>query len=164
MTLFIRKASPFDARAMCDLLNDIIATGRHSALTAPLKPDQFQDLLMTTDGRSALHVAVDDAETCLGFQWIGPWPGTPSEACEISTFVKIGETGIGIGSRLFEATKAAAEALGYDWINANIRADNQSGLTYYQSRGFRPYSTLNGVTLDNGLVVDKVLKCYDLKD
>lgn len=164
MTIHIRKASPFDAGAMCDLLNEIIADGRYSALTTPLTRAQLSDLLLNADGRSANHVAVDDTEACLGFQWIGPWPGTPPEACEISTFVKVGETGLGIGSRLFEASKLAAQELGYRWINANIRADNESGLTYYQSRGFRPYSSLKDVTLENGQVVDKILKYYDLRD
>jgi ribosomal protein S18 acetylase RimI-like enzyme len=52
--------------------------------------------------------------------------------------------------------------LGYVWINANIRADNEGGLIYYQSRGFRDYGRREGVALASGLVVDKVLKRYDI--
>lgn len=163
MTIHIRKASPFDAGAMCDLLNEIIADGRYSALTTPLTRAQLSDLLLNADGRSANHVAVDDTEACLGFQWIGPWPGTPPEACEISTFVKVGETGLGIGSRLFEASKLAAQELGYRWINANIRADNESGLTYYQSRGFEDWIRVEDVALANGFKVARVYKRFDLR-
>jgi hypothetical protein len=52
--------------------------------------------------------------------------------------------------------------LGYAWINANIRADNEGGLIYYQSRGFRDYDRWEGYQLPSGLVVDKVLKRFDL--
>ena len=61
---------------------------------------------------------------------------------------------MGIGSRLFEATRDRRK-LGYQWINAHIRADNESGLTFYQSRGFRDWKHVQGVTLKNGMV-DKV--------
>ena len=51
---------------------------------------------------------------------------------------------------------------GYVWINAEIRADNTGGLIYYQSRGFEDYGRIKDYRLDDGMVVDKVLKRYDL--
>jgi ribosomal protein S18 acetylase RimI-like enzyme len=86
----------------------------------------------------------------------------PPEAAEIATFVQVGQTGLGIGSKLFTATAAAAKSIGYKWINANIRADNEGGLMYYQSRGFVDYRKIEGYRLDSGDVVDKILKRYDL--
>ena len=86
----------------------------------------------------------------------------PSEACDVATFVRLGQTGLGIGSKLFEATKRAARELGYSWINATIRADNESGLTYYQSRGFEDYARKTDVPLGNGFSVDRISKRYDL--
>jgi ribosomal protein S18 acetylase RimI-like enzyme len=98
----------------------------------------------------------------VGFQWIAPNDGLPPEAVDIATFAKPGRQGLGIGSRLFDATRAAAKALGYRWINANIRAENESGLTYYQSRGFEDYGRIRGYRMADGTVVDKILKRYDL--
>jgi L-amino acid N-acyltransferase YncA len=98
----------------------------------------------------------------LGFQWVSPHPNLPPESCDIASFVQIGRTGLGIGSALFTATAAAAKALGYKWINATIRADNDGGLTYYQSRGFRTWTVDEGVQLDSGQVVNKISKRYDL--
>ena len=69
---------------------------------------------------------------------------------------------MGIGSKMFDATVKAARILGFEWISANIRADNTGGLTYYQSRNFETYDRKMGVTLADGTVVDKVLKRYDL--
>ena len=70
--------------------------------------------------------------------------------------------GLGIGSALFTATRAAAKRLGYAWINATIRADNPVGLAYYQSRGFRDWHLLEDVPLGDGTVVDKICKRFDL--
>jgi ribosomal protein S18 acetylase RimI-like enzyme len=98
----------------------------------------------------------------MGFQWIEPARYLPPEAAEIATFARMGHTGLGIGSKLFEATQSAAKALGYAWINANIRADNGGGLIYYQSRGFEDYGRIEGYEMGDGTRVDKVLKRFDL--
>ena len=86
----------------------------------------------------------------------------PPQAANIATFVQIGQTGLGIGSALFDATRKAAKELGYVWINANIRADNEGGLIYYQSRGFQDYGIIEGYRMGNGQLVDKRLKRFDL--
>ena len=75
---------------------------------------------------------------------------------------QIGRTGLGIGSALFSAIAGAAKNLGYVWINATIRADNTGGLTYYQSRGFRDWHHDEAVKLDNGSIVSKISKRYDI--
>jgi hypothetical protein len=48
------------------------------------------------------------------------------------------------------------------WINASIRADNEGGLTYYQSRGFRTWTIDKDIKLDTSLIVDKISKRYDI--
>ena len=98
----------------------------------------------------------------VGFQWISPHPKLPPEASDIATFVQIGRTGLGIGSALFSSTSQAAKDLGYIWINATIRADNEGGLTYYQSRGFRDWRFDEDVVLDSGQIVSRISKRYDL--
>ncbi|TKZ19332.1 GNAT family N-acetyltransferase [Shimia litoralis] len=160
----VRAGATADLREVADLLNDIILAGGTSALTTPLSASALGDWLNANRDRSAWHVATGPQGDILGFQWIGPWDHLPSNACDIGTFVKIGQIKLGIGSSLFEATCDAALDLGYDWINANIRADNSGGLAYYQSRGFRIWDRLEGVALSNGHIVDKILKRYDLRD
>ena len=118
--------------------------------------------MAANDGKSAWHVALNDQEQVVGFQWISTAGYLPPEAAEIATFVQIGQTGLGIGSKLFDATRRAAKEIGYVWINANIRADNEGGLIYYQSRGFEDYGAIKDYKMQDGQVVDKVLKRYDL--
>ncbi|MBO6897079.1 MAG: GNAT family N-acetyltransferase [Shimia sp.] len=158
----IQKGSTVDLRQTAELLNEIIAIGGTTAMTKPMSRDDLEGWLMADQDCSTWHVALTEDGTLLGFQWIGPWGDLPPEACGIGTFVKAGRTGLGIGSKLFEATKTAARALGYTWMDAEIRADNEGGLAYYQSRGFENYKRKDGVVLDNGTEVSKIHKRYDL--
>ena len=158
----VRRASKFDARSMAELLNAIIEEGGSTARVKGVAAKDIAEMMEFSATRSAWYVAIDKHENVTGFQWIQPYDGIPAEACEISTFVEVGRTGLGIGSSLFEATKAAAKSLGYTWINANIRTDNEGGLTYYQSRGFRDWRLDEGVALADGIIVNKVHKRYDI--
>jgi L-amino acid N-acyltransferase YncA len=162
MTISVRPATEFDAREMAVLLNEIIEAGGTTALVRPVTGEDIATWMRAAPERSAWQLAVTDAGEIVGFQWIEPASYLPDEAAEIASFVRIGRSGLGIGSALFGATEAAARRLGYAWINANIRADNEGGLIYYQSRGFRDYDRLVGYRMENGQVVDKILKRYDL--
>jgi L-amino acid N-acyltransferase YncA len=158
----VRRPISLDAPDMARLLNEIIKIGGTTALTRPVTGDDLNEWMMSNADQSAWHVALDEVEKVVGFQWIGPHPNLPPEACDVATFVQVGRTGLGIGSALFEATAAAAKQLGYVWINATIRADNTGGLTYYQSRGFRYWHFDEGVRLESGQIVNKISKRYDV--
>jgi len=158
----VRPAMTLDSASMARLLNEIIEVGGTTALVRPVTADDINDWMAAAADRSAWHVAVDTSERVVGFQWVAPHAQLPPMACDIASFVQIGQSGLGIGSSLFTATAKAAKALGYKWINATIRADNAGGLTYYQSRGFRDWARDSAVLLENGQIVDKISKRYDL--
>jgi ribosomal protein S18 acetylase RimI-like enzyme len=159
----VRPAHALDAREMAEILNEIIAIGGTTAMTGQIDAAYFVTRMRTAPEASAWHVAETEAGEILGFQWIAPGADyLPPEAAEIATFAKPGRQGLGIGSKLFEATKDAAKRMGYAWINANIRADNTGGLAYYQSRGFEDHGRIAGYRMDDGTVVDKILKRFDL--
>ncbi|MEL6585449.1 MAG: GNAT family N-acetyltransferase [Pseudomonadota bacterium] len=132
----IRRAQPFDAGAMAALLQAIIDKGGTTALRGPVMGADLRDWMAQTD--TIWHVAELDGDI-LGFQWIGPNSALPPQACDIATFVDLDRHGLGIGTRLFDASRKAAKAAGFAWINATIRKENTGGLSYYQSRGFEPY-------------------------
>lgn len=158
----VRPPIALDTADMARLLNEIIFAGGTTALTRPVNGQDLAEWIATDPDQSAWHVAVDDAERIVGFQWITPAEYLPKEAAEIATFVQMGQTGLGIGSALFNATQKAAKRLGYIWINANIRADNEGGLIYYQSRGFQDYRIIEGYKMADGQIVNKRLKRFDL--
>ena len=160
--LTIRRPIPLDLPNMARLLNQIIEEGGTTALARPVTADDLGEWMGFEPDRNAWHVALDKDEAVVGFQWIEPKGSLPPEACNIATFVQIGQTGLGIGSALFEATRKAAKARGYVWINADIRADNEGGLIYYQSRGFQDYGVIEDYKMADGQIVNKRLKRFDL--
>lgn len=162
--MIIRPAHDLDAGEIAALLTEIIAIGGTTAITGDVSREDILGWMSRTGG--AWHVAETEEGEILGFQYIAPGSTLPPEAAEIATFTKPGKQGLGIGSKLFEATRVVAKALGYQRINANIRADNTSGLAYYQSRGFEDYGKIEGYQMatpdGRGRVVDKILKRLDL--
>ncbi|WGH77468.1 GNAT family N-acetyltransferase [Jannaschia ovalis] len=138
--LHIRPARPFDAGAMAALLNEIIAIGGTTAIAGPVTGDALRAWMAEAD---IWHVA-ETAGEIVGFQWVGPSPKLPPEACDIASFVRPGAHGVGIGSKLFDATRKEAKARGYAWINATIRVENEGGRAYYRSRGFEAYARTPG--------------------
>ncbi|MCO6384163.1 GNAT family N-acetyltransferase [Oceanicola sp. 502str15] len=159
--IHIRPATPADARAITELLQEIVDAGGTTAITGQVKREDIAAQIRATP-RAAWHVAEDETGELLGFQWIDPMIEEPETCAEIATFARKGRTGLGIGSALFKATQEAARRLDYTWIRANIRADNAGGLAYYQSRGFEDYGRIEGYVMGDGTVVDKVLKRFDL--
>lgn len=155
-------AGALHAREMADILNAIIKKGGTTAYTRELTASDLKARMAANPERSVWHIAETTEGEVVGFQWITSADYLPDEAAEIATFVKLGKVGLGIGSALFKKTKTAARQMGYRWINANIRADNESGLTYYRSRGFEQYATQPNIRLDSGQIVDKTLNRYDL--
>lgn len=156
----VRRAGVLDARQMAELLNAVIKIGGTTAITEPVQAEDMKSWMQSDN--SIWHVAEDDTGEILGFQWVEPHEKLPPEATNIATFAQVGKTGMGIGSSLFRATEKAARELGFQWINAEIRADNEGGLIYYQSRGFEDYARTTGVTLADGQIVDKIHKRFNL--
>ncbi|WP_375687950.1 GNAT family N-acetyltransferase [Pseudooceanicola sp. LIPI14-2-Ac024] len=159
--LHVRRAGPLDAAPMADLLNEVIAIGGTTAMTDPVTR---ADMLawLDADPMSIWFVAEDEDGALLGFQWVDRPDETQASVCYISTFSRVGRTGLGIGSALFAATRDAARAAGFRFIEAEIRADNTGGLAYYQSRGFEEAGRKTGVRLKDGTLVDKVIKRFEL--
>ena len=158
----VRRAGDLDARAMAELLTEIIRKGGTTAYTQDVSRGNILEWFRQAPDRSAWHVAEDDKGALLGFQFIEPHPDLPPEACDIATFVMLGQTKLGIGSKLFEASHKTALYLGYRWMNATIRTDNAGGLAYYQSRGFEPYARHPDHRLANGQMVNKISTRFDL--
>ncbi|QYZ68923.1 GNAT family N-acetyltransferase [Neotabrizicola shimadae] len=160
--MIIRPATPADAPAMTALQNEIIAIGGTTAYQRPRHEDEVREDYITAPEAVYCHVALDDDGTLLGFQALGRWPGLPAGWADIGTFVTPARQRSGAGAALFAATAAAARAAGIATINATIRADNVPGLGYYARRGFIIYATDPDWALDDGRVVGRVSKRFDL--
>src|SRR4051812_854028 len=162
MDLRIRPTVRADARALADLLNEIIAAGGTTAYETPFTPEAFADAHIDGPAVITSMIAEHDDDRPMGFQILlasdklGPGWG------DIGTFARRGSTTRGIGSALFAATKAAAIAAGLKAINATIRADNTGGLAFYARMGFVDYAVARAVPLADGTPVDRISRRYQL--
>jgi L-amino acid N-acyltransferase YncA len=92
----VRPAMQLDTSSMAKLLNEIITIGGTTALVRPVTANDLAGWMQSSPERSAWHVALDESERVVGFQWIEPSDQLPADAAEIATFVQVGQTGLGI--------------------------------------------------------------------
>jgi L-amino acid N-acyltransferase YncA len=160
--LRVRRATPEDAVALCEILNEIIALGGTTALETQHTPAELDEHYISGPECIFCHMAETADGTALGFQTLLRSPDLPGDWGDIGTFTRRSPRVPGVGTALFEQTKKAARDRGLSVINATIRADNYSGIPFYEKMGFRTYDIAKAVPLKDGTPVDRVLKRYSL--
>jgi RimJ/RimL family protein N-acetyltransferase len=162
--IHVRHAVPADAAALCDILNAIIMAGGTTAMEDPLSLAAFTGCFLEGERFLACFVAEDTLTSRpLGFQSLSRHPGLPTDWADIGTFARSEVRTRGAGTALFARSKIWAGERDVVAINAAIRADNQSGLAYYEKMGFRNYQIVKGVPLRDGTPVDRIFKCHAMK-
>ena len=164
MSISVRKAAPSDVPAMARLLNEIIEQGGTTAYETPFSTAEMEaEYISSPDVISC--VVAEEGGQLLGFQGLfAPHADDPMPEgwCFIATFADVRSTGKGVGRQLFAATTQAARDAGLSTIDATIRADNASGLAFYERIGFVDYDRIVGVPLQDGTKVDRVRKKFAL--
>ena len=168
MTIEIRTAVADDGTALAELLNEIIDIGGTTAFLTPFDAEAIRSKFIELELGISCVVAERRGEI-LGFQtlewcdpsYTGPEP-LPLDWALISSFVRNGHGRKGIAHRLFDTTFTHARTAGVSVIDATIRADNASGLGYYDAIGFVDFQRLKDVPLADGSKVDRVRKRLDL--
>jgi len=161
MTVAIRPVQHTDIGQMTELLNEIIEIGGTTAYLTPQTEADIARWVSRGGDKASWHVADEDGAV-LGFQWAEPHDQLPAVAASVATFVRVGTVGKGLGTRLFAATTAKARALGFVWLNASIRSDNVSGLTYYAKMGFKDWKIDPDAALSDGRITGKTHKRFNL--
>lgn len=155
--MIVRNSSPDDAEGMAQVLNAIIAAGGTTAHEHEKSADEVR--LHYIDGPEVETSVVAEVDgQVIGWQSLGMWQGE----MHIGTFVRIGVQAKGIGAALFAATCGAARDRGLTQIIAHIRADNAPGLAYYARIGFRDIGADPDFALEDGRVVGRVFRRFDL--
>ena len=163
MSIIVRPVTSADAPELAKLLNAIIARGGTTALEQPFTPERLDQTYLTGPGVLSCVVAVDSASGLLeGFQTVVRDSDLPKGWGDIATFARVDGIQRGIGSALFAVTRKNAHALGLVAINAEIRADNTGGLTFYGKMGFEDYRVDPAIPLRDGTQVDRMHKRYPL--
>lgn len=155
----VRRDDLKDAAGVADVLNNVIAAGRYTALTGHWTPEAELAFLQGFLGpRSELFVA-EVAGRIVGFQCIEPFAAYTSTMDHVSilgTYVHADFRGGGIGRELAKATWAFARTHGYEKAVIYVLAHNESGLGYYRHLGFEERGVLARQTKIDGVYYDEV--------
>ncbi len=162
MNITIRPFKDIDTTQMTEILNEIIEIGGTTAYLITLPQSELASWVARGVEHTSWTVAENEAGHLVGFQWAEPHPLLPPEAASIATFVRVGVVGRGIGTRLFAETSKHMKRFGFEWINASIRSDNDSGLRYYTKMGFNDWKIEPDAALSDGRITGKHHKRYDL--
>ena len=137
----IRSATPSDAAALNNVLQDLIATGKR---IKPSDPDFVLTHYISDPGRIKCSIAQDENGLILGFQSLklaeeGNPYGTPIGWGIIGTHIRTSAARRGVSKSLFASSEQAAKTAGLPKIEALIGANNTPALAFYESLGFRKY-------------------------
>ncbi|TCD15183.1 GNAT family N-acetyltransferase [Oricola cellulosilytica] len=133
-------------------------------METPIDDADFLAAFLCVDNSVCCHTAVAGPESVpVGFQSLSTHPRLPSEWLDIATYARPKRKLRGIGRALFGPTLEFACQRGIIAINATIRADNRSGLSYYEKMGFRDWAIERAMPLADGTPVDRISRMYDLR-
>ncbi|MGL5008841.1 MAG: GNAT family N-acetyltransferase [Paracoccaceae bacterium] len=155
--MIIRCAQSQDAAAMADILNAVIAIGGTTAhQTAKSVETVLANYITGPDVLSS--VVAEDQGQVIGWQSAEHWQGD----AHIGTFVRPGIQAKGVGAAMFALSRDILHEAGITSIIASIRKDNVPGLAYYARMGFVDFAEDPGFALDDGTVVGRVHRRFDL--
>tara|TARA_R110002051_G_scaffold38640_4_gene81992 strand:+ start:13455 stop:13916 length:462 start_codon:yes stop_codon:yes gene_type:complete len=146
----VRPAVNGDAAQMVTLLNTIIAAGNTTTQQATFDIAAMRAHYISPPALICCHVAISNGRLS-GFQFLG-WDGAQDGQAIIASFISPVRAQMGIGQKLFAATRFAAKAACVKTIDAIIQADNIAELSYYHGLGFSDYGTPS----------DRIRKRFDL--
>jgi GNAT superfamily N-acetyltransferase len=145
--MLLREADASDAEAMSAILEELVAAGkRKNAADA----DFVRSHYLEHPHRLHCFVATGDEGRIFGFQSLkrayerNPY-GTPIGWGIIGTHVSPSAARMGVGSRLFAATSAAARDARLLAIEAYIGEENAAALAYYEALRFRTCRCSEGI-------------------
>jgi ribosomal protein S18 acetylase RimI-like enzyme len=159
-TLLIRKASPADAAGIVAVIEVVAAERIHSAIDRAWTVEQETRYLESLSHREALHVALDEKVSIVGFQSLDLWsPVLPSMAHvgQVGTFLLPNWRGRGIGRSLWNATLDFARVAGYRKFAIHVRASNLAAQKFYRGLGFEECGRLTRQVLIDDVEDDEIL-------
>ena len=136
--VIIRKVTVEDARQVADVMNSVIAEGRHTIFDRPFTVEEETQFISSLGSRSVLHVA-EIAGKITGVQSIDLLTDLATSVQHVATmgtWLLLDYRGLGIGRSLAEESFRFARSHGYRKIVIQVLADNHRALRFYRSLGF----------------------------
>ena len=133
----IRRAEEKDAPEIARIFNHYIREGTSAFLDEPVASAVFFGWLMEMSCDKCVYVAEKDGKV-LGFGVLKQYFDRRvfRRAAEPGYFIGPGETGRGIGSKLYETLEKDALRLGIKRLLVSISSENKGSIRFHSKRGF----------------------------
>lgn len=124
-------------QAVVEILNHYIRHGMAAYAEEEIDQEGLAKLLAMLQGYPSL-VAKDQEGLVTGFGFLRPIHHLPTfrRAAEITTFLRPGHTGQGLGVLLLESLEQGARGMGIDTLLASINSHNQGSQRFTRRHGF----------------------------
>jgi len=155
-----------DAAGIADVLNNVIAQRRYTALDGHWTAEAELEFLQSLGPRAGLFVA-EVAGRIAGFQVVEPFAAytpTMDHVAVMGTYVHGDFRRHGIGGHLAKASLDFSRAQGFEKIVIYVLVHNRAALAYYRSLGFEDRGLLKGQTKIDGAYHDEVFMELYLQD
>lgn len=133
MTTTIRRAEPDDARAISEIITEILQEPNPVGFDGPMSPEQVRAWMERQSDDGAMWV-VDDGRNILAFAAIDFDSSRPSE-CTFGSWVRQRNRRQGHATELAEVALEFARERGYSRIRGRLPQDNEAALSYLSSIG-----------------------------
>ncbi|SEH16284.1 Acetyltransferase (GNAT) family protein [Natronorubrum sediminis] len=122
-----------------EVVDDWYAIGDlESAITDALERENATFLVVEPEGTERLEPSDSGSDfdgDCLGFAHVVPWPEDRSVAYLARLYIRPDYWRAGAGSSLLERLEADLES-SFDRMRLSVLADNEIGISFYESAGF----------------------------
>jgi GNAT superfamily N-acetyltransferase len=146
---------------LCAIINEIVRIGGTTAHEDVFTVESFAGHFLDDKNFICCFTALFEGKA-VGFQSLCRSDELPKGWGDIGTFARASNKVAGVGTLLFEHTEKLARAEGLAALHAIIRADNAPGLAYYSKMGFTDHAVKKNVPLEDGRVVDRLAKTFNL--
>ena len=156
--MHVRLAEPRDAEHVRQIYNAEVVG---STATFDLRPRSHEEQaawMNEHEGTYPVVVAVDDADTVLGFGSLSSYRDRPSYSTTVenSVYVFRGARGRGVGEVLLRQLMTLAEQSGFHSLIARIVGENASSIRLHEKCGFTLVGTEIEVGRKQGVWLDVV--------
>ena len=162
MNITLKPVEARDAEEIIDIFNAYTENSFSTYTETPLSYEMFESFTQLSWGYPAL-TARDASERVIGFSILRPFSLLPvfSSTAELTSFLKPGYTGRGIGKLLLAHLEAGAREMGLTSILATVSSLNEGSLRFHRNNGYLECGCLSGIGRKQGVIFD-VIYCQKI--
>jgi len=157
MDIRFRPLAVSDAAASMAIFNHYVENGFAAFPDTRIPEQACPVFLKESEGYPALGCETENGELA-GFGLLKPYKpfSTLKHVAEVACFLRPGETGRGLGGRLYAELFSAGRARGVERVLAAVTSANEGSLRFHRRMGFEECGRFSGVLRKKGRELDLI--------